>query len=164
MGEKNITSADIRPWNYGLARTYTSALGLGFIPKAPGTFGSLLGLVLGFFLHHVTLSAAITILIILSIISIMAIRVVEKNLQQHDPSEIVIDEVIGQAITVLFISPNLTAMIMAFGLFRLFDIWKPGPVGWVDQNMPGAFGTMADDFTAAFIAGIIAMQIAKFLP
>ncbi len=134
-------------------RMITSVFGLGFIKKAPGTFGSIPGLLLGYGLSHLPILAGIFILSLLTYFSVLAIRKVESELNAHDPSEIVIDEVIGQALAVFLLPQQLKVYILAFCLFRLFDILKPGIIGWVDQNIKGAFGTIADDLVAGLIAG-----------
>jgi phosphatidylglycerophosphatase A len=94
--------------------------------------------------------------------SILAIRAVESKLNAHDPSEIVIDEVIGQAVAVFLLPQSWAALGLAFGFFRLFDILKPGIIGWVDQNVNGAFGTIADDLAAGFIAGCCVWVLIHF--
>ena len=152
-----------KDWSFHLARLYTSGLGLGFLPKAPGTFGSLPGLALGAWLYTLHIYWSLCILLILSWIGIAAIRKVEQKLDAHDPSEIVIDEILGQAIAVLLISPSWMGLIISFVLFRILDIWKPGPIGWVDQNVPKAIGTMADDIAAGLLAGFIGLMAVKYL-
>ncbi len=137
-------------------RLYTSFLGIGFIRKAPGTFGSIPGLFLGVALSRFSNLTSIAILAVFSLAAYIAIQKVERQLDSHDPSEIVIDEVIGQAIAVLWIEPKLISLAIAFGLFRFFDILKPGPIGWIDKKVKGPLGTLGDDMIAGLIAGALA--------
>lgn len=91
-------------------------------------------------------------------ISVHAIHETERRWQQHDPGSIVIDEVIGQAVTVLFLVEfDFRSLAVAFALFRLLDILKPWPIGWLDHNMAGAWGTMIDDLAAGLAAGALAL-------
>ena len=72
----------------------------------------------------------------------------------HDDQRIVIDEVIGQSIALSFCPPTFLSLILGFTLFRLFDITKPGPIGWADRRLPGAWGTLLDDVMAGIAAAI----------
>ncbi len=145
-------------------RLYTSCFGIGFIRKAPGTFGSIPGLFLGVALSRFSLLTSVAILAVITIAAYIAIQKVERQLDSHDPSEIVIDEVIGQAIAVLWIEPKLLTLAIAFCLFRFFDILKPGPIGWFDKKIHGPLGTIGDDMIAGVIAGALALFIqAKLL-
>ncbi len=72
-----------------------------------------------------------------------------------DPGEIVIDEVAGQLLVLLAAPPDPLAWLLAFALFRLFDIWKPWPVGWADRHVGGGFGIMLDDVLAAGYASLV---------
>ena len=144
-------------------RLYTSCLGIGFIRKAPGTFGSIPGLFLGFYLNRLSPLAIAGVLVLVSAVAYFAIKKVEQQLDSHDPSEIVIDEVIGQAIAVLWIEPKLLNLAIVFGLFRVFDILKPGPIGWVDRKIKGPFGTLGDDMIAGVFAGALTLWIATKL-
>ena len=136
-----------------------TGFGLGLIPKAPGTFGSLLGIPLGVFLYGIGPAMSIPMLIILTLIGTLIIKEAEKSFSEHDPSAIVIDEIIGQAIPFLFIEPTLLSIGVGFLLFRIFDIVKKGPVGYVDRNVKGAFGVMADDLVAGLMALLVMLGL-----
>jgi len=77
----------------------------------------------------------------------------------EDPGWIVVDEVAGQMMTLLFLGHvGVWGLVLAFGLFRLFDIWKVGPVGWVDARHD-AWGVMGDDWVAGFLAGLVLLLV-----
>lgn len=151
-----------------LARLIYTGLGLGLMPKAPGTFGTLLGVALfhplaawGSFRLH------LAVLAVVFLAGWPASAQGEKDYGRHDAPQIVIDEVAGYLLTMLpywfWRWPDWGRISLAAGLglsaFRLFDIWKPWPVGWVDRRCPGALGVMADDLAAglyaAFLCGLV---------
>ncbi len=144
---------------------------VGHLRPAPGTWGSLAALPMAWIIHlaggPILLCAAI---IIAFIKGLWAASKETKGKEDHDPSEIVIDEVVGQWIALLPVSisathagADLTALwpgwIAAFFLFRLFDITKPGPVGWADRR-GDAMGVMLDDVIAGVFAAIGVMALA----
>jgi phosphatidylglycerophosphatase A len=144
-------------------RVYTSFFGIGFIKKAPGTFGSLPGLALGYFLSPFPLLASVGILVLLTALAYFAVKSVEERLSSHDPSEVVIDEVIGQAIAVLWIGPGVFSLVLVFCFFRFFDILKPGPIGWIDKKVDGPMGTLGDDLLAGIFAGASTLGVEFFM-
>ncbi len=139
--------------------------GVGYLKPAPGTWGSLAALPMVWILHVIggfPLLALATVLVFVA--GVWATRVMTAGKDNHDPSEIVIDEVAGQFIALWAISYpawahgiEITALwpgwVAGFLLFRLFDITKPGPVGWADRrNDP--MGVMLDDVIAGVFAAI----------
>lgn len=132
-----------------------TGFGLGLIPKAPGTFGSLLGIPLGIALYGLNIYAALTFILAMTIVCVPIIKQAEKSFNKHDPSAIVVDEIIGQAIPIMFFEPSLQNIIFAFLLFRLFDIIKHGPVGWVDKKIKGPLGVILDDIVAGILATLV---------
>ena len=153
--------------------------GLGNLPKAPGTYGSLPGLLLGpliqvcliapsgdshwgpirFVTSHRWIFLAV---IVMTLLGAWVISRVEKMWGTHDDQRIVIDETIGQAVTLAFCAPDYFSILLGFGLFRLFDIVKPGPIGWLDRKVPGAWGTLLDDVLAGGAAAIVLTVITSF--
>ncbi len=128
---------------------------VGLAPKAPGTWGSLFGIPVGLAMQwgafgRLYLAGIYWVMFLL--LSLWIIHHAEKVLNTHDDSRIVLDEVVGQAFVVAFLPMDVIHVVAAFVAFRVFDIWKPGPVGWVDKNLPGAYGTLLDDVVAAFIS------------
>mgnify|MGYP001389811530 CR=1 FL=1 len=133
---------------------------LGFLPRAPGTWGSLLGVPLALLTHFFLASEAFSYLIaplwlVVLWLAYVSIRETEKLWGIHDDSRIVIDEVLGQGIALVFVAPTIKAYIIGFLLFRVFDIWKPGPVGWADANLDGPWGTILDDVFAGCLSGLL---------
>ena len=145
---------------------------IGRIKYAPGTLASLITCLL--FLLLVNIFSIISIFLITLIIffySFIAINNSFDVFKTDDPQEIVIDEVVGQMFTLLAIPiyetlfplPVIYYCTAAFLLFRLFDIWKPYPIGYVDDNTKGALGIMLDDILASVYSIIILSVIFFFL-
>ncbi|REJ78184.1 MAG: phosphatidylglycerophosphatase A [Acidobacteria bacterium] len=153
-----------------------STCGVGYLPIAPGTWGSLVGVAIylvvflleynfGIFLLHRgwlgpqleswMYTVNLVLLLFLTLVGIAAATRASKIFNEKDPSRTVIDEVMGQLIVFLFIPLTTTWWLIAAGflLFRLFDIWKPYPVH-VLQDLPGGLGVCADDIVAGIYAGI----------
>lgn len=124
----------------------------GYLPKAPGTWGSVAGVLLWLALARLDLVSYSAVLAALFVIGTIASGAAEKILDQADPGIVVIDEIVGQLIT-LFLAPfhPLTALA-GFALFRFFDILKPFPAGWLDRHIHGGLGIMLDDVAAGLMA------------
>jgi len=169
-----------------ITRSIVTFFGVGRIAYAPGTFGSLCAFPLliwllrfaekrGIFIYYSPLQFIFFIIVILTITGIYAISEYIKIAKNNDPSEVVIDEVVGQLITIVgifyfftFIPENMLVSLVlffkniynliyfklmsSFILFRLFDILKPWPVSFADQKVKGGFGVMLDDIFAAILA------------
>ena len=142
---------------------FVTMLGLGKIPKIPGTFGSLAtAIVLYFFFHILNISSDFILigLIIIFIYSFLAVAAHIKDKENKDPKEVVIDEFIGQSIPIYLYeishgtekSPNEAIIFygICFVLFRFFDIVKPFPVNYFDKNFKDSFGVIMDDVCAGF--------------
>ena len=130
----------------------STALGVGYVPVAPGTFGSAAGLLLWFVLPHTVMVQGIAI-VALFVIGSWSGSVAEEHFGKTDPGQVVIDEVMGMLIT-LFMNPvGWIGAIAAFLLFRLADIVKPFPANRL-ESLPGGVGVMADDAMAAIYANL----------
>jgi phosphatidylglycerophosphatase A len=131
----------------------------GLSPKAPGTVGSFVSLILGLillqFLHP---SNLFLLSFLITIVAVKQINIYEKEVGIHDSSEIVIDELAGMWIAISICGLNSENMIfmapLAFIFFRLFDIWKPSIIGRIDRDVKGGLGVMLDDVVAGIVAGI----------
>jgi phosphatidylglycerophosphatase A len=131
----------------------------GYIPFAPGTFGSLIGLPLCFLLAGIKLSAAIMAVLLFIALAIWISGAAAKTLQRRDPGCIVIDEIAGMVVTFIGLPFTLTTAVLGFILFRLLDILKPFPIRALDQRMSGGLGIVTDDV----VAGIFANAILRIL-
>ncbi|MBU0485772.1 MAG: phosphatidylglycerophosphatase A [Proteobacteria bacterium] len=139
-----------------------TGLGLGYAPKAPGTFGTLLALPLHFLLIKLSLpyySAALTAIFLLAVFTAGS---AEKILDYSDPGAVVIDEIIGMLITLIGAPTNLLVWIIGFALFRFFDILKPFPINFIDQRLHGGLGIVLDDIMAG-IYSLICLQLICYL-
>lgn len=134
----------------------------GNIPFAPGTFGSLVGLLFCYILSLFDFSTALIITLCLIGFSIIISDIAEKALGKKDPGCIVIDEIAGMAVTLLGISFTLKYIVIGFIVFRVLDILKPFPIGFIDRKTKGGFGIVADDVVAGLAANMILNAI-RFL-
>lgn len=127
----------------------------GLSPVAPGTAGSILAGIVGFFiLQYVGIETLFLLTILITIIGIKEIDKYEQISKTHDDKSIVIDEVIGLWLAFALSSGTLTQMILSFVYFRLFDIWKPSFIGKIDRDVKGGLGVIGDDVLAGILAGI----------
>lgn len=124
----------------------------GNLPKAPGTWGSLVALVPWFFMRNMPLQSYLGLVAILFVVGCVLAGSAEKILDQADAGPIVIDEFVGMFVTLIAAPSHPAAWIMGFLLFRLFDVWKPFPCSWFDQHIHGGFGIMMDDVVAGLYA------------
>ena len=143
---------------------------IGKIKYAPGTISSLIACILFLLLINVfDILILFFITLIIFCYFFIAINNSYENFDTDDPQEIVIDEFVGQMLPLLsipiyetlYLIPKLYYCIAAFILFRLFDIWKPFPISYVDNNVQGALGIMLDDILAGIYA-IIILTVAFF--
>jgi len=138
------------PWS--AARLIWTGLGLGLVPKAPGTCGTLLGWPLFLLVGDFPWPVQAALWALVFGLGWWAARRAEEELGVHDAPQVVIDETAGY-LTAVFMAPNRpAAWILGFVLFRFFDILKPWPVSWADRRLPGGFGVMADDVLAGLYA------------
>ena len=132
--------------------------GSGLLPIAPGTWGTLAAIPLYLLIQNLSLVDYSIILIIASLLGIWWCDVTERAIGIHDYSGIVWDEICGYGVTMLAVPHHWYWIIAGFFLFRLFDIWKPWPISWFNNNVPGGLGVMVDDLVAGVAAWIV-MQI-----
>jgi phosphatidylglycerophosphatase A len=130
-------------------------LGTGLAPFAPGTVGSLPGIFLAWLTLELGLTTQIGIAAALFIAGIWICGESSKRLGVHDHGGIVWDEIAGMYVTLLLAPKTMTAWIMAFLLFRTFDIVKPWPIRDLDHRLGGGLGIMLDDLVAALYAAIL---------
>jgi len=125
----------------------------GLSPKAPGTVGSLAALPVGYvILYFLGVNALFVATIAVFFTGWWSTAIYLEKTGREDPGEVVIDEVAGLWVVLMLSDGGAFLTIGAFLLFRLFDIWKPWPISWLDRNIKGAFGVMIDDIVAGIFA------------
>ena len=154
-----------------MIKLITTTFGVGYLRPAPGTWGSLAALPLAWGVHEVAgLTGFIVACVIVLFLGWLATAQHTSNSDDHDPSEIVVDELIGQWIALLPVFIGAAHMgadtlalwpgwVTAFVGFRLFDITKIGPIGWADRR-GDALGVMLDDVLAGIFAALLVMILA----
>jgi phosphatidylglycerophosphatase A len=157
------------------ATIVATVFGIGYFSFAPGTVMSAIAVPLGILIAihgggaMGLLAASIIVLVIGILASAEHVRVTGRD----DPSEVVIDELAGQWLASSFAllgfggllaadHISLPALALSFVLFRLFDIWKPWPVGWADRELSGGIGVMTDDMIAGLMAGVL-VALARYV-
>jgi len=135
--------------------------GSGLAPRAPGTFGTLTALAIYWALAPFVPPLAIAFLAIpLFLVGIWACEVTGRDLGTQDHGAMVWDEIVAFLPLAALTYKSLVMQLVAFGLFRLFDIWKPFPIRTLERRVKGGFGVMIDDLVAAAYAyGVIAILV-----
>ena len=148
-----------------LAVLLATGLGAGRVPAAPGTAGSLVGLGIGAALAAAPLDpgavAAITAAVCLAGFPICASAA--RSLGQPDPPAVVWDEIAGMLVAVLALPAGWHWWLVAFALFRAFDVLKPWPIGWLDRRVRGGAGIMLDDLVAGVFAWFAVQALARIV-
>jgi len=129
--------------------------GTGLAPFAPGTFGSIPGLILFWLTLDFGLYVQLSIAVALALIGIWICGESARRIGVHDHGGIVWDEIVGMYVT-LFLAPvSVVGFVLAFVLFRIMDIVKPWPIRDLDHSMQGGLGIMLDDLLAALYAALL---------
>jgi len=132
--------------------------GAGYLPKAPGTWGSLAALPLYLFLRHLNLENYLLALGLIFLVAVISAGQAEKILDRKDPGVVVIDEVLGMLITLIAAPDNPVIWLAGFFIFRFFDILKPWPIRLADRRINGGLGIVLDDVLAG-IYSFISLQV-----
>jgi phosphatidylglycerophosphatase A len=157
------------PWHPWLPISIATAGGVGFLPLMPGTFGSIVGAMLFVGFSCLSLGVHLPLVLALSLVGIWASDHAEVVFEQHDDGRIVIDEVVGQLLTLTPLIPLCGLGLQVFGgmdvfyslvvtgfvAFRVLDVWKPGVVRWAERNISGGAGVMADDLLAGALGALL---------
>lgn len=138
--------------------------GSGLAPVAPGTFGSLVGVLFFLLLSSIDVVIYAAIVGLMAIVGIWICGQTATDWQTHDHSAIVWDEIVGQMLVFVAMPLNWVTLVMGFLLFRIFDILKPWPVCVADRRVGGGFGIMLDDVLAAIPAWIGLYLLNRFIP
>lgn len=132
--------------------------GCGYLRPGPGTWGTLGALPVAIGITLIGGKAALAVFIlVITLAGLWAIGVLQHRLGITDDGRIVVDEVAGMSLALLLIPHTPIATLTAFVLFRVLDIAKPLPIGWLDRHVHGAWGVMADDLLAGILAGLITL-------
>jgi phosphatidylglycerophosphatase A len=135
----------------------------GYLPKAPGTWGSLVGLLLFLLLQPLDLLPYLAVVLVLFIAGTLAAGEAEKILDNRDPGVVVIDEIVGMLITMSGVPLTPLTLFLGFVLFRFFDIAKPFPVNFFDSRFHGGLGIMLDDVVAGLYSLVFLHILLRFV-
>ena len=143
-----------------LIKTISTFFYVGYFPLIPGTAGSLSGLIL-FFLVKDNIAAYLLTTGLLLFLGFLVTGRAEALMQKNDPPCVVIDEVCGMLLSLLFLPYDIKLVIIAFFIFRLLDTLKPYPVGRLEK-LKGSLGIMSDDIVAGLYTNIILQAVVRF--
>ena len=147
----NLPKPDLRNPVHFLAFGF----GSGLSPKAPGTMGTIAAIPVFLIISNLNLLSYLTVLSVVIFTGFKICDTVSKDLGVHDHPGIVWDEIAGFLITMIAIPVSWQTVLLGFVLFRLFDILKPWPIGWLDKKVSGGFGIMIDDIVAGVMAWLV---------
>ena len=133
----------------------SSSVSSGLSPFAPGTVGSLVGVLFAWLTLDLGLLVQLGVAAAIILAGVWICGESARRIGVHDHGGIVWDEIAGMYVTLLLAPPTITAWIVAFGLFRAFDIIKPWPIRDLDHRLKGGLGIMLDDLVAALYALIL---------
>ncbi len=138
--------------------------GAGLAKKMPGTAGTLVGVLCYLGLAGLPLAYYTAVTLLLFLAGIWLCGQTARDLAVHDHPAIVWDEIVGYLVTMTAAPAGWRWVLAGFLLFRLFDIWKPWPIHWLDRRASGGFGIMVDDLLAAVYAAFLLQISSLFLP
>jgi phosphatidylglycerophosphatase A len=146
-------------WTDRIVKIFVTFFGLGLIPFAPGTWGTVGAIPLVWLFTMAGPYGYMFLTLMLCFAAVFASEVYERRVASHDNSEIVIDEVVGFLVTMTWLPLTWQSVVLGFVLFRLLDIFKPLFIGTLDRKIKGGLGVVTDDLAAGLVANII-LQIA----
>ena len=138
-------------------------LGSGCAPKAPGTFGTAMAVLFYIPLQYLPLWLYLGFIVVTFILGVWLCDQASKTLGVHDHGGIVWDEFVGYWITMIAAPAGWVWMLIGFLLFRLFDIWKPWPIGYFDKHVKGGLGIMMDDVVAGIMSWGMLYTVVHFV-
>ena len=141
-----------------------TGFGVGYSPVAPGTLGTLVAIPIYYFLSDIPSPLYEITLIGFIFLSVWISENAETSFGKKDDQRIVIDEIIGFLITMLWVPKTVPFIIIGFFLFRFFDILKPFPIRRLEKGLKGGYGVVLDDVAAAVYANIILHLIGRIYP
>jgi phosphatidylglycerophosphatase A len=144
------------------ATLVATSMGAGFVPKAPGHSGTLTAVPLAWALAKGGRWVFVAGLVVVSLVGWWAAELFGRASGKEDDQRIVIDEVAGYLTTLLLVPCTAMNLILAFILFRLFDVTKPPPIRQLDRHIGGGLGVMVDDLAAGVYAGAILFALQHY--
>jgi phosphatidylglycerophosphatase A len=144
------------------AVVFATAGGAGYVPIAPGTIGSFVGLLIYLVTRFSPLSWQLGLFAAIVIIGVWASTVAERHFEEEDPGPIVIDEVAGQIATLITTGVNVRGALLGFVLFRVLDVVKPPPVDRFEK-LPRGFGIMGDDLMAGLMGNLLLQVLVRLV-
>lgn len=149
-----------------IQKLFLTFFGAGLSPKAPGTVGTLASLPVGLaIIYYLGVETLFMFTLAITIIGIFEVNKYEQATGIHDHQQIVIDEAAGMWLSLMIAYSTATAMnypyadilaiVFSFAAFRLFDIWKPSTIGWIDRELKGGLSVMLDDVLAGIAGGLL---------
>lgn len=138
-------------------------LGSGAIPLAPGTFGTLMAIPFYLLLQPLPLPFYLAFTLLFFAASSWICDRVSRETGTHDHPGMCLDEFVGFFVTMIHAPTGWPWVVLGFLLFRLFDIWKPWPINWLDKKVHGGFGMVLDDVVAGIFAMIVIQLLGKLL-
>ncbi|MBA3397599.1 MAG: phosphatidylglycerophosphatase A [Deltaproteobacteria bacterium] len=145
-----------------LTKLFATALGAGYSPVAPGTCGTAVAVPLVWALASLPMWQFAVIAALITAFAIAVAHRADRIWASHDSQRIVIDEVAGYCITMIPVARDHWATLaVGFVVFRFFDIVKPPPIRWLDQNLPGGWGVVLDDAAAGVMGALVMIGLAE---
>ena len=146
-----------------LVKLLATAFGAGYSPVAPGTCGTAVTVPLVWALSSLSILPWALVCVAITALAILVAHGADRVWGTHDSQRIVIDEVAGYCITMIPVERGHWApLAVGFVVFRFFDIVKPPPVRWLDQNLPGGWGVVLDDAAAGVMGAVVMYALAHF--
>lgn len=158
LTRKGTRRSNLQRMSWALA----TVCGIGYLPLAPGTWASLTALTAAWVVHFAAPGRERwilgTFLVVALVPAVVASGSLARSLGRSDPPEVVVDEVIGQWICLMFLPFDLGPVSIAFLTFRIFDVWKPFPIRRIERRS-GGVGIVGDDIVAGLYAGLFSKAL-----
>jgi phosphatidylglycerophosphatase A len=146
-------------WFRSFLKKIATFFGIGFFPKGPGTAGTVAAIPLVLLLSWAGPLIYMAFIILLLPVGILAAQVYEDDVGGHDHKEIVIDEVLGFLVAMTWLPMTWQSILAGFLLFRVLDIFKPFPISYLDEKVPGGLGVVVDDLVAGIVVSLILQYV-----
>ena len=143
------------PWHF-----IAFGFGSGLLPIMPGTYGTLAAIPIYLLLKDFDLLSYMLVVTLITVFGVWLSEKVSKEIGIHDYTGMNFDEFVGYLITMFAAPKGWIWVVLGFALFRVTDIWKPGPIGWADRTVSGGFGVILDDVLAAVASWLILQALA----